>query len=391
MSPMLALTIENEAGFPGDRNDDLEQVEPTEIANAQPATMKNSQKSLVIDNRSSLNSIYGTRIGLLQSLSMILNTGLMIYSHVGLSAVFLSNQQRISDAVSASTNNNPSSNNSSTSNSSLNLTGICNEADYAIWDKGGGALNKSKEQNYCARQYGGSGCLLTDTCNVECFTSVFGYSTECAACFAAVPRCSLLEGCAFLCQDQDGQSPECQACILPCNNKFEECAGLSLALAIANQTDLLESPTVSPVSVENATENSQNAGAVCERQQQGVDYKSVDEYYTVWEVMFLDSIRVAWKGNAKLLALIVVVFSGIWPYAKNVILMLTWYLPLHGKQRSSVLTWLRRLGKYTLVDIYVRTNPNMVRYFPMCVTVAEAPSSSFSGDNSSNGRSDIRN
>ena len=47
-----------------------------------------------------------------------------------------------------------------------------------------------------------------------------------------------------------------------------------------------------------------------------------------------------------------VVFSGIWPYAKNLILVYSWYAPLTVEKRTSVLTWLLRLSKYTLVDVF---------------------------------------
>ena len=36
----------------------------------------------------------------------------------------------------------------------------------------------------------------------------------------------------------------------------------------------------------------------------------------MYNVTFVKSIDDAWKGDAKLLAVIVVLFSGIWPYLK---------------------------------------------------------------------------
>jgi hypothetical protein len=54
-----------------------------------------------------------------------------------------------------------------------------------------------------------------------------------------------------------------------------------------------------------------------------------------------------------LLAVVVVAFSIVWPYTKNIILLLAWYWPMTERTRTQILLWLRRLGKYALVDVYV--------------------------------------
>merc|ERR1719263_2168181 len=46
-------------------------------------------------------------------------------------------------------------------------------------------------------------------------------------------------------------------------------------------------------------------------------------------------------------------FSGIWPYLKNVILAIVWYIPMSAESQTSVLLWLSRLSKYTLVDVFL--------------------------------------
>ena len=46
------------------------------------------------------------------------------------------------------------------------------------------------------------------------------------------------------------------------------------------------------------------------------DLEAIDEWYTVYDLTFVRSIDDAWNGDAKLLAVIIVVFSGIWPYLK---------------------------------------------------------------------------
>lgn len=46
------------------------------------------------------------------------------------------------------------------------------------------------------------------------------------------------------------------------------------------------------------------------------DLEAVEEWYTVYDLTFIRSIKDAWTGDAKLLAFIIVIFSGIWPYLK---------------------------------------------------------------------------
>ena len=58
------------------------------------------------------------------------------------------------------------------------------------------------------------------------------------------------------------------------------------------------------------------------------------------------------NGDAQLLAIIVILFSGIWPYAKNIILVIVWYTPMSIKRQSEIILWLSRLSKYTLVDVF---------------------------------------
>ncbi len=82
------------------------------------------------------------------------------------------------------------------------------------------------------------------------------------------------------------------------------------------------------------------------------DLASIDAWYGVYGIRFIQSIKDAWNGDAKLLAVIIVLFSGLWPYVKSIIVLVVWYLPMTvGAQRSALL-WLARLSKYTLVDVF---------------------------------------
>jgi len=161
------------------------------------------EETPAVPTKSSLNSIYGNRIGSLQSLSLLLNAALMVYAHVGLSAVIVSNLQQIEEEGTAVV----------VPPAGTNLTGSCTFDDLDIWNAGGD-VNKTSQSNWCALQYQGSGCLLDKTCTVECFVNVWGYSAPCARCFADIPSCSLID-CGLICQ-QDGESEECSVCTVRC-------------------------------------------------------------------------------------------------------------------------------------------------------------------------------
>ena len=332
----------------------------------------------------SLNSIYGPTTGWIQSLSLLLNAGLMVYAHVGLSAVFVSNQRRLSEIASLSATDPSLSPNSSdvvstnattTTAGGFILMGACNATDYERWITPTapfgytGADNMTFESNYCAQTLG---CTIDDTCMLECTETHFGYSPPCAACFAVVPRCTFQNdiSCALSKCGLDPYSMDCWACATPCFEQFAECSGLPFetvrepwllenvtAEYLADQGTPLEdvgmeeeeqAPTLSTSSSSSALTNT------CDLQKEGVDFNEVETYHEVYKVLFFQSMKTAWDNDARLLAVIVVLFSFIWPYTKNIILMLAWYLPLSLQTRSSVLRWLRRLGKYTLVDVYVR-------------------------------------
>lgn len=316
----------------------------------------------------SLNSIYGSNTGGLQSLSLLLNAGLMVYAHVGLSAVFVSNQQQLSEVATSSEAPPVSIANETVASNGYVLTGACNVTDYERWItpagpfKYTGADNKTFESNYCAR--GPPNCLATGTCLSSCFEETFGYSAPCAECFGAIPGCTVIADftCAAITCGTDPFSEACWNCTVSCNEEFAECSGLPIDIItppwlLGNTTVDDDQPIENQTEAPNplSSEIDLASGNTCAIQKEGVNFTSVDKYFEVYEVLFFDSMKTAWENDARLLAVIVIIFSFIWPYTKNIILMFAWYLPLSMKNRSIVLRWLRRLGKYTLVDVYVST------------------------------------
>eukprot|EP00581_Thalassiosira_minuscula_P006165 CAMPEP_0183743138 /NCGR_PEP_ID=MMETSP0737-20130205/65061_1 /TAXON_ID=385413 /ORGANISM="Thalassiosira miniscula, Strain CCMP1093" /LENGTH=2172 /DNA_ID=CAMNT_0025978745 /DNA_START=179 /DNA_END=6698 /DNA_ORIENTATION=+ len=63
-----------------------------------------------------------------------------------------------------------------------------------------------------------------------------------------------------------------------------------------------------------------------------------------------------WNAGAKSLAILIVIFSGVWPYSKLIITLFIWFAPprwLSSKRRGKILRWLDVLGKWSMVDVFV--------------------------------------
>lgn len=61
--------------------------------------------------------------------------------------------------------------------------------------------------------------------------------------------------------------------------------------------------------------------------------------------------KVAWTSQTA--AVILALFSGVWPHAKLIALHLLWYTPVIPKRRSRALYWLGFFGKYSMLDVFV--------------------------------------
>ncbi len=63
-----------------------------------------------------------------------------------------------------------------------------------------------------------------------------------------------------------------------------------------------------------------------------------------------------WNAGAKSLAILIVMFSGVWPYTKQLVTLVVWFLPtkrVSSDRRGKILNWLDALGKWSMVDIFV--------------------------------------
>jgi len=63
-----------------------------------------------------------------------------------------------------------------------------------------------------------------------------------------------------------------------------------------------------------------------------------------------------WNAGGKELAILILVFSGIWPYTKQLITLVLWFTPTSWvpiSHRGSILLWLDWMAKWSMIDIFV--------------------------------------
>ena len=74
------------------------------------------------------------------------------------------------------------------------------------------------------------------------------------------------------------------------------------------------------------------------------------------EFSIAKSILDAFSAGAYMLAFIILLFSGLWPYIKMFTMLWTWFAPtryLSPPQRGKILRWMDVLGKWSMIDIFV--------------------------------------
>lgn len=68
------------------------------------------------------------------------------------------------------------------------------------------------------------------------------------------------------------------------------------------------------------------------------------------------SVMEMWEANAHGLAIMLALFSGVWPYTKLLFTLFLWFAPprwVSSKRRGSMLQWLDILGKWSIIDVFV--------------------------------------
>ena len=315
-----------------------------------------TQNAEVDEEKQSINDHYGHQIGFYSTLSLILNAGLMIYAQVGLSGVVLSSlDPNIAIIPSQESINN---NTSTTSNNSTEEK--CNEQDNQIWQTNNGETTLPSQTDYCSRSYNNIGCLANTTCIQDCFQTLYNYSISCSTCFANILPCGISIGCTFICL-ADGTTVECYNCLVDCRDEFYGCSGFDMNVAsggigssmvVVDEEDDKVSTTADGSTNEAIPLTTSAAASTTSNTCPQYNPSSVSEWYNVYNITYGQSISDAWNGGAEFLAILIILFSGIWPYVKNIILVIVWYVPMTVHRQYSILLWLSRLSKYTLVDVF---------------------------------------
>mmetsp|Transcript_24398 Transcript_24398/g.36198 ORF Transcript_24398/g.36198 Transcript_24398/m.36198 type:complete len:2877 (+) Transcript_24398:149-8779(+) len=63
-----------------------------------------------------------------------------------------------------------------------------------------------------------------------------------------------------------------------------------------------------------------------------------------------------WRAGGKGLAILMIIFSGVWPYTKQLVTLFLWFAPTRMvtiSRRGSILLWLDSLAKWSMIDIFV--------------------------------------
>jgi len=75
-----------------------------------------------------------------------------------------------------------------------------------------------------------------------------------------------------------------------------------------------------------------------------------------FEFSMMKSTVEIWNAGGKELAIMILIFSGIWPYTKQLFTLALWFLPpsiVSISKRGSIFLWLDALAKWSMVDIFV--------------------------------------
>mmetsp|Transcript_19890 Transcript_19890/g.39019 ORF Transcript_19890/g.39019 Transcript_19890/m.39019 type:complete len:642 (-) Transcript_19890:34-1959(-) len=268
----------------------------------------------------SLHSQYPRWHGAVSLCFLLGNVGLTIYSHLGTSLVVLSNiniyEETLFSGVSACSTN---------------------DTEFSAWWLAEGSTTVYDDMIACASDY----FLATDdeTEALEtCLRSAeIGYQggNQCILCYGDYLTCAGADSSEGGCYDDcflaalglGGQAAqiECIECtVTNCNPSFEECTGFTMP-------DPPDDLTASRRLVSDPPE----------------------ELYVVYNVSFVQTVRDSWNSGAYGVAVILTILSGIWPYLKNCIMFVAWFVPMRDFHRAVLLKNLTRFAKWSLIDVFV--------------------------------------
>jgi len=265
--------------------------------------------------------VYPRWLGCLQLVLLLANVGLQAFSHVGLSAVVKSNVPAGDTGATGSED------------------GSCDQdALFRAWFIGEGQCTFPEVVNAC----------IFETNTEACFgQNGFQGGSACAECLYNFGSC-IRSRCALTCACQLTENPTAQ-CITNCANCVSNNCILPLENCIGFDTDeFADSVDCSEITPGSFTGGSNFTGSGASEQEEF----GIDPIHVVYEISFISSVRDAIDGETYGIAIVVLLFSGIWPYLKNVIMFVAYFVPMTARTRSVVLRNLTRFAKWSLVDVF---------------------------------------
>jgi len=280
--------------------------------------MKENEGDIAITSR--LCEGWSQRSNVITLVLLLGNIGLQIFSHLGISAIIMSSVESSSSDDSGGDGSCPTVE-----------AGGCTSADEDVWE----ATNSQLAADLLV-------CALGDT--AQCMSDKHGYTLTCAGCFSQSVQCTIQNGCTALCLDT--ASDDCLNCIVDnCADGFDSCTDFDVSINDIIVRRRAESgfgkigeELGRPVPLTKARRRQSSGGPT---------------FYNVYEISFVSSIDDCFEEGAWILGFLIILCSGWWPYAKNVIMFICWFTPMTESRREATLRWLTRLARFALLDVFV--------------------------------------
>ena len=277
----------------------------------------------------SLHQLEGSkRASCVISALLLVCTGLILVSHLGLSAQVVTNAPPPETCAGRRRMQQ-----STRIGRQLQQTTGCNASDdtlYALLGGRGVDPNNYSAfdamQDTCGRTCGFA-MLNGPSCATDCIRTTSPpaaagtlFSSACASCIGLYGHCSAVN-CTAECIR--GASCACNACVdRECSAAFHLCSGFA-------------------VPVDTGACTSASGGSPS------------NFYYSVGgdaDISFISALKSLYEANAPFLATLLLLASGVKPYAECLLLALIWFVPLPARIRGQLLRWINRGSRWSLMD-----------------------------------------
>ena len=121
--------------------------------------------------------------------------------------------------------------------------------------------------------------------------------------------------------------------ILNQNNAYNKLNTLSSALMKTNNLNIFDNQVMETMNSMNISDLSLNEN--------------------IFHFSLMGSVEDFWQSGAYTLAILIALFSGIWPYIKLLALCACWIIPMTQEIREGILIFLDQMGKFSFIDLFV--------------------------------------